>query len=333
MTAWDCIENQTHLDQIVVTVLQAEHCDAEKLAWRLRLEDRTGKQFDLDIWQTHDSLVEWEVGATYEIRGAYGQTWADGTKRKLHSSKTWSADRVDTVYDVRLAVMGDSHIGRQTHPSKPSQSIDCAGKFRQAIEIAVTNDADHVIHTGDVFHDNITERECDVVEAAFEQLSDARVTFHYILGNHECDRGQELLRDWTRRGVANHLTMDGATVADGIRVYGYDHIPESQFSLAEMGVPSTAGDEVSILVLHQTLAPFRNGNVVNLNRINHRAGRGFDYVISGHLHDPEWPEWEHGEFLYAGPTEDISTNPSPSDPSVWILTIHDGSIARDRRKL
>ncbi|WP_435066776.1 metallophosphoesterase [Haloplanus sp. C73] len=332
MTTWQAIRDRSFLDRIEVTVVDATHHDGERLDWQLTVADSTGKEFDLDIWQKHDPLTEWEAGAAYEIRGGYGQVWDDGRKKKLHSSGKWSADRLDASHECRVMVMGDSHVGRADHPSKAYRAIDCAGRFREAVETAVTADADCIVHTGDVFHDSVTESDCEMIEAAFERLSEAGIGFHYILGNHECDRGRRLLRRWERLGVATHLDTDGTAVADGVTVYGYDYRPGSSFDVDEVTVPATTPNSVSILALHQTLAPFRANADVDLNEIAGRAG-GFEYVVSGHLHDPERPDWANGEFLYAGATEDISTNPSPAAPSVWSLTVDGTDIETRRHKL
>ena len=333
MSSWEAIRDRSFLDTIVVTVVEADHRDDERLDWRLVVEDRSGTRFDLDIWQKHDPLTEWEVGATYEVRCGYGQTWDDGGERKLHSSTRWSVDRVDAAYACRLLVMGDTHVGRANHPSKPHRPIDCAGTFRQAVEVAVAQDADAVVHTGDVFHDAADESACETVDSALGRLADAGIEFYYILGNHECDRGTRLLRRWERRGVATHLDMRGSTVVPGVRLYGHDYTNGAALSVPEMGVPTVPSDEVSMLVLHQRLAPFRSDADVDLDAIDMRSGGGFDYAVSGHLHDPERPPWDGGEFLYAGSTEDLSTNPSPAEPSVWSLTVDDGTVTTRRRRL
>jgi predicted phosphodiesterase len=333
MSSWEAIRNRSFLDAIVVTVVEVAHRNDERLDWRLTVEDRSGTRFDLDVWQTHDPLLEWEAGATYEVRSGYGQTWDGGEKKKLHSSKRWSADRVDADHDCRLLVMGDTHIGRTSHPSKPHRPIDCAGAFRQAVEVAVAQDADAVVHTGDVFHDDADESACETVDAALRRLDDTAIEFAYVLGNHECDRGTRLLRRWERRGVATHLDMGGSAVVPGVTLYGYDYRKGSAFSVPGMDVPTVPADEVSVLVLHQRLAPFRSNADADLDDIDARSGGGFDYVASGHLHDPERPPWDGGEFLYAGSTADLSSKPSPADPSVWGLTVDDGSITTRRRRL
>jgi predicted phosphodiesterase len=333
VSTWNAIEDRSFLDSISVTVVESNHLDDEKLDWRLTVEDTSGTQFELEIWQTHDPLTTWEEGVAYEIRSGYGQTWDGGREKKLHSSKKWSVDRVDTTHDHRLLVMGDSHVGRDEHPSKPYRSIDCAGRFREGIETAISHDADCIVHTGDVFHDHVTESECETVESAFQRLQDTETAFYYVLGNHECERGNRLLREWERHGVATHLDMRGVALSDDVRLYGYDHRPGSDFTVDEMDVPRLRADSTAILVLHQTLAPFRETADVSLTEINERSGAGFDYVLSGHLHDPERPDWAGGEVLYAGSMEDLSTNPSPSDPSVWSLTVDDGEIDTRRRKL
>lgn len=238
MSSWEAIEDRSYLDSIAVTVIDAVHHDDEKLDWRLTVEDTSGNQFDLEIWQKHDPLTDWEEGAKYEIRNAYGQTWSSGRKKKLHSSRKWSANRAESSYNCRLMVMGDSHVGRKEHPSKPHKSIDCAEKFKQAVEAAIVHKADCILHTGDVFHDYATEEDCSTVDATFQQIENTDIEFYYILGNHECDRGNRLLQRWERQGVATHLDMDGSEIVDGVKVYGHDHRPGSKFSVEDMGVPS-----------------------------------------------------------------------------------------------
>lgn len=333
MSSWEEIEDHTYLDSISVTVIEATHHDDEKLDWGLVVEDTSGKQFEIEIWQKHDPLFEWEEGAEYEIRNAYGQTWDNGQSKKLHSSKKWSVDRVQSIPDCRLMIMGDSHVGRKEHPSKSYQSIDCAGKFKQAVEVAVAHEVDCVVHTGDVFHDHATEEDCNTVDKAFERMENADVDFHYILGNHECNRGKQLLQRWERRGVATHINLDGTEIADGVKIYGYDHRPRSEFSVDDMDHPILFANSVSILILHQTLSPFHTKADADLDEINAKSFGSFDYVVSGHIHDPEQPDWDDGEFLYAGSTEDLSTNNNPSDPSVWFLTVEEESITTHRRRL
>jgi len=69
------------------------------------------------------------------------------------------------------------------------------------------------------------------------------------------------------------------------------------------------------------------------DQINAKPFGGFDYVVAGHLHDSERPNWDDGEFMYAGSTEEISKNPDASDPSVWFLTVNEGEVDTHRRKL
>jgi predicted phosphodiesterase len=333
MSSWEAITDKSHLDSISVTVVDAVRHSDQKLDWRLTVEDKSGKQFEVEVWNKHDHQTEWVEGAQYELRAAFGQTWDDGRQKKLHSSRTWSVDRIDNRTDCRLMVVGDTHVGRREHPSKPSKSIDCAGKFEQAIEIAVDTDVDSILHTGDVFHDHVTEDDCATVDAAFETMRYAGIEFYYILGNHECDPGTRLLQKWEKRGVATHLDMDGSNVADTVTVYGHDHQSSSEFSVEKMNCPYRLVSPVSILVLHQTLAPFHAGADVDLDEINDEPSGSFDYVVSGHLHDPEQLDWHPGEFVYAGSIEDLSTNKNASDPSVWFLSVDGETVETHRRRL
>jgi predicted phosphodiesterase len=333
MSSWAAIENQSYLNSISLTVVNAVHHNDDKLDWELTVEDKSGKHFSLQIWQKHDPLIEWEAGNEYEIRNAYGQTWSNGQKKRLHSSGKWAVDRLEDSSDCRLMVMGDSHVGRKEHPSNPYQSIDCAGKFKEAIEAAMDYGVDCIVHTGDVFHDSVSEEDCEIVDSAFKQIQNVGIEFYYIRGNHECERGDRLLEHWKQQNVAVHLDMNGVAIAEDMMIYGYDHIHGSKFSVDDMDVPLFLSGSVSILVLHQTLAPATLGAKVDLDAINGKSADDFDYVVSGHHHDPKRSEWNNSEFLYAGSTEDISTNSDPSDPSVWFISVDGNAITTNRYKL
>lgn len=49
MPSWKTIEDQSYLDSISITVVEAVHHNDENLDWRITVEDTSGKQFDLDI--------------------------------------------------------------------------------------------------------------------------------------------------------------------------------------------------------------------------------------------------------------------------------------------
>lgn len=333
MTSWGAINDREFLPSITVEVVRATHEDGPKKDWDLTVSDPQGTQFPLEVWQKHDPLLDWKTGMKYEIQNAYGQTWNGGSRKKLHSSKKWSAQPVGSAHDARLVVMGDTHVGRETHPKNAYQSIDCARKFKEAVEIAIARGADSIVHTGDVFHDSVSEADCRTVDSAFQLMRDEDIQFYYILGNHECDRGKRLLSRWETEGVAIHLSTDGEETSEGVYLYGYDHRPGSELVVEEMGLPPVLLNSPSILVLHQTLAPFRANANVDLSEICDTSLGSYDYVVSGHLHDPERQQWEGGEFLYAGSTEDLSKNYNASDSSIWVLTVTDGDIDTQRHKV
>lgn len=173
----------------------------------------------------------------------------------------------------------------------------------------------------------------DISDFNCDAFTNVGIDFYYILGNHECDRGTRLMKRWEDRGVATYLDMEGSDVTDDLKIYGYDHRPGSKFSVEEMNVPTLLMDSGSILVLHQTPVPFCSSADVDLDEINSKPLGSFDYVVSGHLHHPERPNWDNGELLYAGSTEDLSKNSDASDPSVWFLIVNDDAIETHCRKL
>jgi DNA repair exonuclease SbcCD nuclease subunit len=313
-------------------VVDAVNHDGKKLDWRLTVEDSNRRRFKLEIWKKHDPLIEWKEGEYYEIRDGVGQVWTKESKqKKLHSSGEWSAERIDPPPDCSVMVMGDSHVGQKRHSGYPNPPVDCAQKFKQAVTVGINRGVDYVVHTGDVFYESVTEGECNTVNEAFQMMADAGTKFLYILGNHECDRGNRLLQRWDNNGVAIHLDQDGIPLTSDVRVRGHDYQPGSTLSVANMALPDVLINTDDILVLHQTLGPFHDEPDADLNEINAGTAGGFEYVFSGHIHDPERPDWDEGTFVYTGSVEDLSTKPDSGDPSVWFLDVNDGEISGPER--
>ena len=86
---------------------------------------------------------------------------------------------------IRLLHISDTHLGNRQYGSDIRRE-DFADAFRQAIEIAIDEEVDAVIHTGDLF-DTRDPRLPDLNQCIdiLQQLQSTDVPFYGIVGNHE----------------------------------------------------------------------------------------------------------------------------------------------------
>ena len=316
-------------EPLVVTVTKVEDSSVRNRSAEVYFEDTEGNESYLIDWQRTSLGIDWIPGRTYILSDLSVKKGGQGYRVYLDlTSKAEVIEIGESPPETRLVIMGDSHVGRRRHP-RGRRSIDCATQFQKAVQKAVELEADAVIHTGDVFHDGVTEEDLRVVERSIDILREHETPFYYIIGNHECREGVELLEDHQNRDVITHLTPEGTSIGDRVVVYGIDHHSPDTFPRRSVRQRDRTED-FHILVLHQTLSSVRDGDGVDLPKSTLSE---YDYVLSGHLHDAEHHDWHTGTVLYAGPTEWLSRKPSASTPSVWLLTARDDGIETERHPI
>lgn len=291
--------------------------------------DTEGNESYLIDWQRTSLGIDWVPGRTYILSDLSVKKGGQGYRVYLDLTSKSEVIRIGkSPSETRLVIMGDSHVGRRRHPRR-KRSIDCATQFQKAIQQAVDLEADAVIHTGDVFHNRVTEEDLRVVKGSIDILREHEIPFYYITGNHECREGIELLEDHQNRDVITHLAPEGTNIGDRVVFHGIDHHSPDTFPTQSVRQRDRTGD-LRILVLHQTLSSVRDGDGVDLPK---SILAEYEYVLSGHLHDAEQHDWQTGTVLYAGLTEWLSRKPSPSTPPVWLLTARDGGIETERHPI
>lgn len=347
VSTWRDIMDRSYLESIVVTVTEAVHEDGEKRNWKLDVTDERGTGFKLEIWHKHDALLEWKEGATYRVENAYGQVWDEGDKRKLHSSDSWSATRVDSDSEpYQILVLGDTHVGyrHRDRDDKPqwARNVDNRETLSASLVRARSLGVDLVLHAGDVFDDHPERADIDHVVDEIERTADAGVPFYYVLGNH--DRDGDANRALAESSGAH---LSGATVESEegpVQFSGLDY-GGGEFS---DDVPTETAATVinsSILLLHDTPYPavdedktkrYRSDpSALDLREFLDSADDWLDLIVSGHLHVGEEVAIEGYDVpvLMTGSTGQISKSERGNNPSTWLLTISDGEVERQRKPL
>jgi len=94
---------------------------------------------------------------------------------------------------MRVAAIGDAHLGRSYYPATVDgvnqRERDFEGSFEAAVELALAQSPDLVVWLGDVFdHPRPTYRSFCVAQRALKKIRDHGATLVAITGNHDTPR-------------------------------------------------------------------------------------------------------------------------------------------------
>ncbi|GGM43401.1 DNA double-strand break repair protein Mre11 [Haloarcula argentinensis] len=220
---------------------------------------------------------------------------------------------------TRVIHTGDTHVGYQQY-NVPDRRDDFLDAFRQVVRDAIADDADAVVHAGDLFHDR-RPALADIMGTltVLEELSEADIPFLAVVGNHEAKRDAQWLDLYESLGLATRLD-DEPTVIGDTAFYGLDFVPRSQrddldYDFAPHGADSAA------LVTHGLFQPFDYGDW-DAEEILTESSVEFDAMLLGDNHDPGKQQVEDAWVTYCGSTERASAS-EREDRGYNIVTFDD----------
>jgi DNA repair exonuclease SbcCD nuclease subunit len=332
VTLDDLSPGQSLPEPIVVAVTDVNWQAGQSRRAVVELVDTAGNPLRLIDYEGAEISIDWKQNHRYRISRCGVQKGGQGFEIDLAPSKKTQIEPLgSTDPTTRLLVVGDTHIGRTTHP-RTGEKISPRHALATAIEYGINRDVDAVVHVGDIFHESATSTHADLVDThVFEPLADANIPFYYITGNHSSSPGDELLKQRTGKLVAN-LDSSGASVNSQVRVFGIDHHKNGNIPRNDLAFPNLVPEPLSILVLHQTIEQLsgHSPETVDLERITRQFGGQFDFILAGHHHDAYRTDWGDIPIMYTGAAEHMSTNDDPNDRIAWLFTIENNSIACDR---
>lgn len=188
---------------------------------------------------------------------------------------------------LRVLLLADSHLGLPGH----------SAPFERALEPAFRGEVDLVVHGGDVFFRSQV-KPCVVFDAfaPLKRIADSGVPVFVVPGNHERSAiPYPLLAAHPGVHIFDRprtltLNVRGVTVAIAGFPNDRDHIAERFSLLLAQTQWQSAGADVRLLCMHQTVEGAQVGPVDYTFRsapdvIPGRAiPAGFAAVISGHIH-------------------------------------------------
>ncbi len=202
----------------------------------------------------------------------------------------------------------DTHLGYHQYGLE-ERAHDFFDVFNEAIDIAITEKVDFVIHTGDFFH---TSRPSNTVFLQgieiLKRLQDANIPIFAIAGNH--DRGNRV-KDVSPLQILKSFNLkliEQETLEfEGIHISGLKYLSKIAIrrlktirEILERFLENGKDSNFHILMLHQEFQPMFPEGLF----IKKEIPEDFNYIGIGHFHERQKP-FKHGKgyVVYPGSTE------------------------------
>lgn len=236
---------------------------------------------------------------------------------------------------TKLLHVSDTHLGNRQYGSDIRRD-DFTQAFERAIERALEEDVDAVIHTGDLFHRRTPSLPIvtDCIEI-LRKLANEDIPFYGIVGNHDRKMDQQWLDLIRETGTAERLDRTPTMVNDDVALYGIDAITKPAWHAADFTLEGPSNpDAFRLLCLHQLFEPLVPEFYADhdLAEVLERVEIDIDALALGDYHQTESTIIDDVPAWYAGSTERCATD--EIDPrTVSLLEIEDDEIKRQELEL
>lgn len=248
---------------------------------------------------------------------------------------------------AKLLHISDTHLGYE-HRSRTNSgryylsqnSTNPEEEFRKAVKLAIEEDVDAIIHTGDIFDHNTDDMDMEQFLELCERIKAAKIPFYVILGNHDTD--VETLQDLkaaNEEGLITICSKSEHTHPEGLfSIYGIHRADvgiDGKQSAETMGWDETdqsfepsSCEGPTILCLHERVSPPYmpvDDPDIYLEFLMSSVDIEFDLILVGHEHSPPWVgEIRDIPIHYASPPGRISKHLKKNDPFVNIVRFYSG---------
>ncbi len=246
---------------------------------------------------------------------------------------------------TRILHVSDTHIGYQQYRNLTRRK-DFFDAFKQTLAIARGAHPDHdnepvdaVLHTGDLFDDQLTSfNDVFACHEALRELRESNIPFYVIVGNHELRRNTDFVDEFALTGDAKRLTRSPTIINDEVALYGIDSIRDSDWEDADFSLEPADEELVQVVSMHQLFSPpieqidHESSNILELDPVLDGFGTDVDGIALGDCHERLGDTCRGVPVWYPGATE--RTGRDKPQPSVDLLTIDpDRTTPIDRERL
>ena len=234
----------------------------------------------------------------------------------------------------KLLHVSDTHLGNRQYGSDIRRE-DFANAFRQAVEIAIDEKVDAVIHTGDLF-DTRDPRLPDLNRCIdiLQQLQRADIPFYGIVGNHERKMDAQYLDLINKTGTAERLSRTPTVINDEVAVYGIDAVTKPAWHAEDFTLEESPNDAYTILCMHQLLEPLVPEIFAehHIDDVLDRVNVDLDAIALGDYHESVSDREQGTKIWYPGSTERRAKD--ETEPrKVSLLEIENGELTRREKEL
>lgn len=231
--------------------------------------------------------------------------------------------------------LSDTHLGNRQYGSDIRRD-DFTLAFEAAIDRAVEENVDAVIHTGDLFHRRTPSLPIvtDCIKI-LRKLADADIPFYGIVGNHDRKMDQQWLDLIRETGTAQRLDQTPTMVNDEVALYGIDAVTKPAWHAADFTLEAPPNpDAFRLLAMHQLFEPLVPEFYAdhNLTEVLERVDIDIDALALGDYHKTESRLIDGVPAWYAGSTERCAAD-EIEPRTVSLLEIEDGDLERRELEL
>ena len=299
----------------------------------------------------------------------------DGVEILLDSSRVRkarrNAGRRTGNDEVKVLFVSDTHLGYENRAKTKSgkcvawiDEISSVGAFTRIVEIAIEQEVDAVIHTGDVLDHEVDQETLAAAAVRLEQLAEAGIPMYCIIGSH--DRYSYAPKHsisengiaWLQQQVANGTLVELSTAptpVDGGPLDAYG-ISAGNTGISDVAMFKSLTWDLSeilfrqatpgpnVLCLHDGVTPFRSPLTadIDLDQLLARSTVSFDCVLVGDEHSPKDRDFNNGysfktkngtPVLYTGPSIRISNAYRDQDAFVTELLFSSDGVTSTRHTI
>ena len=222
---------------------------------------------------------------------------------------------------TRILHVSDTHLDYRQYQSDHRRQ-DYAKAFDHAIDIAIEENVDAVLHTGDLFHDKSpslgTQIECAEIIQRLETEPQEKIPFLAIVGNHERKRDHQFV-DYLELPNRHLVQLDNDentpyVVNDDLAIYGFDYIPTPSWESTDLSLTPPKTDCFILVAMHQLLHPPVPEIMAqhNTEEVLDRFGIEIDALALGDYHQREQITLNGTRVWYPGSTEKTKEDDGPS---------------------
>jgi len=270
--------------------------------------------------------------------------------------------------ETTILFVSDTHLGYENRIETKSgkrvpwiDEIDSRETIQRMRTIAVQQDVDAVVHTGDILDHEVDQITLDTAASSLRRLKQDGIPVYCILGTHDHGAanpthpksvdGGVWLHQQIRDGTLVELSMSPTPIAGGrLNLYGVSAgnvgITELQGSYSSTlrcsdisFDPAPSGQ--NILCLHDKVTPRRERSAasIDLDALLAQSQVSFDCVLVGDEHRPRGDDFRTGysfetadgtPVLYTGPAARIGPAYRNNDPFVTEITVSVNAISWTR---